>query len=141
MHKLDLRSPFFDPRAYSPSARPIHYWREEDQARAIDEGFFFERDKNTNRVRLIVIPMRGEFKDAPAAMAHIERRASQLSKWHQRALAFIAQQEAHRWASAWDNRVSRYTSHLRWYKARKAQERERAKITNSVRASQNGLAA
>ena len=116
--------PYIHPRAYSSYGKGIQ-WSVADQAQAIDEGWFFERDKFTNKVRVLAL-LNGQYNGEADVLVHIQQQDFRNSHWHTRALAFIEQQARHQYSDGWDRTVQRYTRTLFWYKKWRARRSETA---------------
>jgi hypothetical protein len=116
--------PYRHPRAYSSYGRGIQ-WSVADQARAVDEGWFFERDEFTNKVRVLAL-LNGQYNGEADVLVHIQQQDFRNSQWHTRALAFIQQQFRHQYSDGWDRTVQRYTRTLFWYKKLRARRSQTA---------------
>jgi len=112
----------------------------------VGEGWFLERDMQTNHVILRALPLASggraaranghqprEAWSASEAWAHLERMTFRNSVFHALAIAFIEQQARHQFSDAWDRTVQRYSPRLRWYKTFRTEQRIQSRAYRALR--------
>lgn len=111
-------------RAQRKFARPVGacQWSIADQETAVDRGYFLERVKPLNRVRVTSVTGR---PDERTLCNELERSAFNGDYHSSKALALIEQQDMFGYSGAWASAgIERLTGTLRWYKDRKLSKRK-----------------
>ena len=111
-----------DPRCFSAAKivrNPI-YWTMDDQAWAVEEGFFVARELVRERPVIIGVnrydQSKFSFFHPRRTMMEIERRVFRREFNYEKLYAFIEQQDCWGCTGVWDNRIAVYSPELKWYK-------------------------
>jgi hypothetical protein len=120
-----------NPMAFISRGQPIIRWTRERQARAIQDGWFLERDRSTNYVVLRALP-KGALLSAQDAWAHLERQVFRNSPFHATAIAFIEQQAKHQYSYAWEPVCQTFRPSLRWLKTLARDQRDVAVLSRQA---------
>ena len=112
----------FDPRCFSIKTQSINgiIWTIHDQAWAVEQGFFVQRELVRERPVIIAASRHKQdifsYWEPARTMMEIERRVFRREHNYEKLYAFIEQQDKYGYTGAWDARCAVYSPRLVWYK-------------------------